>query len=262
MLRAKSRRIFWKYWYPYLTGLIKDSPLTFLNYGYIDLRPEAQPIKLQAVDEPNRLYIQLYHHVAGAIDLTGLTVMEVSCGHGGGASYIKRYLNPKSYLGVDRNPQAIEFCRHHYSLEELSFAQGDAEALQFDDQTFDAIINVEASHCYGDMAQFVREVARLLRPGGYFLYADFRSTAEQEDLRRQLAQSGLEVVKKENITPDILKAMEANNQQKLELIKQVVPRILHKFVKQFAAVKGTYIFEAFKSGDMVYLSYALRKPLA
>ena len=91
--------------------------------------------------------------------------------------------HPKSYLGVDRNRKAIEFCRKSYSIEELSFDQGDAEALQFDDQSFDVIINVEASHCYGDMAQFVREVARLLRPGGYFLYADFRSTAEQEALR-------------------------------------------------------------------------------
>ncbi|MDA2910829.1 class I SAM-dependent methyltransferase [Nitrospiraceae bacterium AH_259_D15_M11_P09] len=262
MLREKSRRVFWRYWYPYLTGLIKDSPLTFLNYGYIDLRPKAQPILLQPGDEPNRLCIQLYHHVAGALDLTGLTVMELSCGHGGGASYIKRYLNPKSYLAVDRNPKAIEFCRQHYSIEDLSFTQGDAEALQFDDQTFDVIINVEASHCYGNMAHFLEEVARILRPGGYFLFADFRSALEQEALDREVAQSGLEVGKKENITPNVSKAMEANNEQKLDLIEQLVPRILHKFVRIFAAVKGTYIFEGFKSGDMFYLSYVLRKPLA
>ena len=131
-IKAQARRILWKYWYPYLTGLTKDTPLIFLNYGYTDLDPQAKPISLQPADEPNRLCIQLYHHVASAIDLTGSTVMEVSCGHGGGASYITRYLKPESMLGVDRNPKAIDFCRRHHLVDGLSFTQGDAEDLKFE----------------------------------------------------------------------------------------------------------------------------------
>lgn len=239
--------------------MIKDAPIIFLNYGYIDLSPEAPPVKLQAPDEANRLCIQLYHYLAHPIDLAGLDVMEVSCGHGGGASYIKRYLQPKSMVGVDLNPNAVEFCRRHHALQGLSFVQGNAEALQFDENSFDTILNVEASHCYGDMAQFLKQVVRLLRPGGHFLFADFRYRSEQEILATQLRQSGLEMVKTENITPNVLKAMEANDEEKLTLIRQYAPKILHKWLKQFAAVKGSSIFNAFQSGEMVYLSYTLRK---
>ena len=116
-LNGTGRRLLWKYWYPYVTRLTKDASLIFLNYGYID----GSSINLQPADEANRLYIQLYHHVAGAIDLTDMDVMEVSCGHGGGASYVARYLQPKTMLGVDRNPKAIKFCRNHHAVRDLSF---------------------------------------------------------------------------------------------------------------------------------------------
>jgi hypothetical protein len=99
--KAMWRRLLWRYWYPYLTGLIKDAPIIFLNYGYVNLDPEAAPIELLESDEPYRLYIQLYHHLARAIDLTDLEILEISCGHGGGAAYITRYLHPKSMLGLD-----------------------------------------------------------------------------------------------------------------------------------------------------------------
>ena len=51
-------------------------------------------LPLAASDEPNRLGIQLYHRVATQADLNGKQLLEVSCGHGGGASYLTRTLNP------------------------------------------------------------------------------------------------------------------------------------------------------------------------
>ena len=53
--------------------------------------------------------------------------------------------------------------------------QGDAQNLPFPDESFDAVINVEASHIYPNFERFLGEVARVLRPGGHFLYADFRN---------------------------------------------------------------------------------------
>lgn len=251
-----GRRILWQYWYPYLTRLTRDASVVFLNYGYID----DNPPDLQPADEANRLNIQLYHHVAGTIDLTGLDVMEVSCGHGGGASYVARYLQPQTMVGVDRNPNAIAFCRKVHPVENLTFVQGDAEALQFEDASFDAIINVEASHCYGSMARFLSEVARLLRPGGYFLSADFRSQAASAMLSDQLLQSGMDIIKKDDITPNVLQAMEADDQTKRRLIRQLAPRILQKPVAEFAGVKGSTMFTRFASGETIYWSYVLRKP--
>ena len=108
------------------------------------------------------------------MDLRGKEVLEVSCGHGGGASWITRTMQPAKYTGLDLNPAGIRFCQQRHKVDGLSFVQGDAQKLPFPDNSLDAVINVEASHCYPDFPGFLVEVARVLRPGGHFLYTDFR----------------------------------------------------------------------------------------
>jgi ubiquinone/menaquinone biosynthesis C-methylase UbiE len=85
-----------------------------------------------------------------------------------------RTLRPAAYTGLDLNPAGIAFCRKKHNLPGLDFVQGDAENLPFDDQSFDVVLNVEASHCYPRFPRFLAEVVRVLRRGGYFLYADMR----------------------------------------------------------------------------------------
>src|SRR5258705_6568201 len=84
----------WKRWYPSLTRRHSADDLLFLNFGYEEDPPMALP--LVASDEPNLFYIQLYHRTATQADLNGAQVLEVSCGHGGGASYLMRTLRPAS----------------------------------------------------------------------------------------------------------------------------------------------------------------------
>ena len=135
-----------KYVYPAFTRLLGDDDWLFFNYGYEEDPPMALP--LAASDEPHRFFIQLYHRTATQVDLSGKRVLEVSCGHGGGASYLTRTLHPASYTGLDLNPAGIEFCRKRHNLAGLDFVHGDAENLPFADQSFDAVVNVEASHLY------------------------------------------------------------------------------------------------------------------
>ena len=66
---------------------------------------------------------------------------------------------------------------------EESLCPGDAENLPFEDNSFDAIINVESSHCYGNVEQFLREVHRVLRPGGDFLFVDLRGAQKLVELQ-------------------------------------------------------------------------------
>ncbi len=54
-----------------------------MNYGYAPLADQNQVINLRAEDGYYRYYIQLYDHVAGAVDLRDLKVLEVGSGRGG-----------------------------------------------------------------------------------------------------------------------------------------------------------------------------------
>ena len=68
--------------------------------------------------------------------------------------------------GSDFTPTAISLSQKvHCGIPNLTFVQGDAEKLPFEDHMFDTVINVESSHCYGNMDAFVKEVARVLKPG-------------------------------------------------------------------------------------------------
>ena len=106
------RKTIWQLWYPFLTRRLQAEEVLFLNYAF-----ETEPpvgLTLDPDDEPNRACIQLYHHVATQVDLRGKDVLEVSCGHGGGASWLTRTLQPASYTGLDLNPTGIAFCQQRH----------------------------------------------------------------------------------------------------------------------------------------------------
>jgi len=103
------QKIMVKYWYLFLTRRWDAEDVVCLNYGYEGGSPIGVP--LAASNERSRCCIQLYHRTATQADLSGKQVLEVSCGHGGGPSYVVRTLRPASYTGLDLSTDAIAFCR-------------------------------------------------------------------------------------------------------------------------------------------------------
>jgi fatty-acid O-methyltransferase len=194
-----------RYWYRLNSRFFSDDDTVFLNWGYEEDPPMALP--LTESDEPNRCSIQLYHSVAAQVDLTGKRVLEVSCGHGGGASYVMRTLGPASYTGLDLNPFGLDFCRKKHQLPELEFVEANAEELPFPDKSFDAVINVEASHCYPRFPQFLDEVARVLRPGGHFLYADVRRRPEVARWEGDLSDAPMRLISKRLVNEQVARGM-------------------------------------------------------
>ena len=210
--RRKQRKdphahaIFNRYWYRLNSRYFSNDDTVFMNWGYEEDPPMALP--LAESDEPNRYSIQLYHRVATQVDLTGKRVLEVSCGHGGGASYLMRTLGPASYTGLDLNPVGLDFCRRKHQLPGLDFVQGNAEKLPFADQSFDAVINIEASHCYPRFPRFLAEVARVLRPGGHFLYADARQKPSIAKWEEELGDAPMRLVSERVINEQVARGLE------------------------------------------------------
>jgi SAM-dependent methyltransferase len=255
----RFRRLMMKSWYETLVVLDRERDITFMNYGYSGLDTSTNEIALNDGEQANRYCIQLYHHLAAAIDLKGKDVVEVGSGRGGGASYIARYLRPRSMKGIDFSKKAIEFCRKYYSVDGLSFSQGDAENLPLADSSVDVIVNLESSHCYGSMTKFLSEVYRVLRPDGHFLFSDHRDHDKLNLLREQLKASGLRLVKETDITLNVVRALDLDNDRKQRMIVQKCPRVLRREAEEFAAMKGTRAYRTFKSGYSRYLSFVLHK---
>jgi ubiquinone/menaquinone biosynthesis C-methylase UbiE len=195
------------------------------------------------------------------MSLRGKDVLEVSCGHGGGAAYVARAFEPRRYMALDLNPAAIRFCQEHHRRDGLTFQQGDAEHLPFEDGTFDAVINVEASHCYPDFPRFLAEVARVLKPGGHFLYADFRFADGFATWEQALATCPLQIQQTRTINAEVLRGMDRNSARSLELINRHLPKFLHGLGRDFAGVQGSRIYNALVSGELTYRSYCLVKPV-
>jgi 2-polyprenyl-3-methyl-5-hydroxy-6-metoxy-1,4-benzoquinol methylase len=255
----RQQRTMVKLWYQYLYKHLTDDDVVCTNYGYCDAE-DVTPIKeLSDVDQIDHYGLALYHHIVRAVDLEGLAVLEVGCGRGGGASYIMRHQQPHAMIGVDLAAEAIRFCTRHYGIPGLSFSQGDAEALGFKSSGFDVVLSVESSHTYGVMEQFLAEVYRVLRPNGYLLLADHREKHRVERLRTQLRGAGFEVISEENITSQVMTALERANEPKLNLLRARSPRLLYTRLQQFAATQGTSTYEAFKGGTFEYVNFVLRK---
>lgn len=246
-----------KYFYPYLTRRFGTDEVLFLNWAYEEDPPMG--LTLAAPDEADRFYIQLYHRTATQADLQGKRVLEVGCGHGGGASYVMRTLQPASYTGLDLNPAAITFCRKRHNLPGLDFVHGDAEDLPFADKSFDAVTNVESSHGYRRFPRFLGEVARVLRPGGHFLYADLRYHYDIADWEAALADAPLKLLSQRVISAQVLRGMEKNSQRWLNLIHRHIPAFFHGTARDFAGVPGARGYRALQSGESTYRMYSFAK---
>ncbi len=250
----------WRRWYDYLASYQQVTDWTCMNYGYAGL-PEARTAAVPAALEPERWCLQLYHHVASATELKGKRVLEVGSGRGGGAAFLKEARQPMRYAGIDYSDKAVALCRERYAaIDGLTFQPGDAEKLPCETASFDAVINVESSHCYPDFPKFVREVQRVLKPGGHFLYADFRDATELGNWRTQLRNSGLEIVRETNITPNVLAALDIDDTRKQTLIQKLIPKWLLKSFQDFAGTKGSVVYRNFANGQMQYYSFVLKKP--
>jgi len=186
-------------------------------------------------------------------------MLEVGSGRGGGASYIKQYLAPHKVVGIDIAHNAVKLSQQYHRVEGLYFVQGNAEKLPFGNGSFDVVINVESCHAYGSVPVFLNEASRVLKKGGYFLCTDMRSPGGMQLLRNHLLQSGLAMLTEEDISKNVVRAIELDEPGKNERIKKNIPNWFQKTFKEFAGVKGSKIHTDLRDGILVYYRFVMRK---
>jgi ubiquinone/menaquinone biosynthesis C-methylase UbiE len=247
-------------WYSLVSKLDKNADATLLNYGFADLNGDK--IELEPQLEVNRFPIQLYHHVVSRASLRAKDVLEIGCGRGGGASYVARNLHPRRFVGLDINKRAIAFDQRFYKEQKnLQFIAGDAHAMPFREGVFDVALNVESSHHYNDMGRFLGEAHRVLKPGGSFLMACFPRKNEPSSLRESLSQSRFECTLEEDITPNVIRALELDSARREEAVLRLCPAPLRTFGREFAGIRGSKLYESFATGERRYLNFVLQKEM-
>jgi ubiquinone/menaquinone biosynthesis C-methylase UbiE len=136
--------------------------------------------------------------------------------------------------------------------------------LPFEDAAFEVVVNVEASHVYSDERLFFREAHRVLRPGGPFLFADFRTRRHACDLEVLLRQIGFEG-KLHDITRNVARACALDSGRRMRLIQTAAPRyyrplIVH-LLQRYACVEGTRRLEKFRNRRDIYLISCMIKQI-
>jgi ubiquinone/menaquinone biosynthesis C-methylase UbiE len=102
----------------------------------------------------------------GYDEARGLRILDVGCGQG---IDVYRYaLAGADTTGIDLTPRHVELARAHLAAMgvEAEILEGDAEDLPFEEATFDRVSSNGVLHHTPDMPAALREILRVLKPGG------------------------------------------------------------------------------------------------
>jgi ubiquinone/menaquinone biosynthesis C-methylase UbiE len=92
------------------------------------------------------------------------TAVDIGCGPGGLSSAVAT--RGLEVTGVDRSESMLEKAREREREGVVRFVLGDATALPCEDRSFDVVVCSSLLNIVDDPAQVLREMRRVLRPGG------------------------------------------------------------------------------------------------
>lgn len=265
------RRLLWQGFYEFMSWYCQDPDWVTMNYGYALLTDDGKLIDDILVEEPDRreaFSLQLYYFITGTNkafkSLEGKTLLEVGSGRGGGISFLTRHFKPARAIGVDFSMNQVEFCKtRHVNVNQLEFHQGDAESLSaleaVKGHSVDVVVNVESSHCYGNIDKFFTEVNTILKEDGVFCFTDFRGAEEMEELKKKVEQY-FKVEKSIDITKNVCHALKLDTNRRLQVIEEKCPKIFVPLINKFSGVIGSRVYDELNSGSTLYHAWLL-KPL-
>jgi ubiquinone/menaquinone biosynthesis C-methylase UbiE len=117
-----------------------------------------------SLEQEVREVLDLIEHRAGPW-------LDLSCGPGGLLGPLAAEAGSRSIFGLDLSRPMLE--RARLAAPTATLVRADAAELPFQDATFGAIANLAALDLYADPARVIREVARVLAPGGRWVCSTF-----------------------------------------------------------------------------------------
>ncbi|MFM7671653.1 MAG: bifunctional demethylmenaquinone methyltransferase/2-methoxy-6-polyprenyl-1,4-benzoquinol methylase UbiE [Bacteroidota bacterium] len=104
-------------------------------------------------------------------------ILDVATGTADLALLAEKILHPDSVVGIDISPTMLQVGKEKIEKAKLSsrivLEGGDAEAINYPDQSFDLVMVAYGIRNFQDLTAGLREMLRVLRPGGKLLILEF-----------------------------------------------------------------------------------------
>jgi 2-polyprenyl-3-methyl-5-hydroxy-6-metoxy-1,4-benzoquinol methylase len=131
----------------------------FVRTGYLHTGERVCP------DFPNQIFenhLKVYKFLQQFV--AGKELLEIGFGTGYGTALLSQ--TAKSIEAIDYSAQALRYAQAHYKRPNVRFQQMSAEKLSFPNHSFDMALSSEVFEHLRDHEAHVRELARVIRPGG------------------------------------------------------------------------------------------------
>lgn len=112
-------------------------------------------------------------HLGGRLD--GGEALELGCGRGEGLRIILERFGARRAVGIDLDPAQVARARRRLGTKHGDAAEaqeGDVARLEFPEASFDAVFDFGILHHCAEWRQALREVHRVLKPGGRFYFEE------------------------------------------------------------------------------------------
>jgi SAM-dependent methyltransferase len=261
-----GRRIFYDGLNRYLERLSTGDGIIHLNYGYVS---DSSSSRALIHERDGNTSTDLVLEVIGDCDLNQRDVIDIGCGRGGTVCTILEFWpGVRTITGVDLSAEAISFCSKACARKNAFFVVGDSEHIPLKSTAADAIINIESACCYPDVYSFYREVWRILRPGGRFLYADSIERAEVSSRVDYLASLGFKMLDSRDITRNVVLACDRRADEAAQSGNGPVSALLktahvtsgwNAFVANLICMPGSRKYQKYAAGAERYIIFDLQK---
>ena len=142
------------------------------KYDYGQKEPMENEAMVRTLDTQARaIWPQEKVYLKRIFDRPGLEVLDVGCGTGEISSRVAAEFSPKRVTGIDLAEPHIRRAQERFrGVSELSFQQGDANRMAFEDDRFDVSICRHMLQAVPEPLKVIKEMIRVTKTNGW-LYA-------------------------------------------------------------------------------------------
>lgn len=123
------------------------------------------------IPEGNQQTLTYGEHISRYVSLAHIVkskrVLDVASGSGYGSQFLAQHA--KSVDGLDYFEDAVRYSNETYPADNLTYTHGNAEAMPYDNNSFDVVISLETIEHLYNPEKFVLEVKRVLKDDGIFV---------------------------------------------------------------------------------------------